>query len=158
MKTAHTLGGKIQSLRTEAGLTLRGFALKVEISAAFLSDIERDRRRPSEAVLRRIAKQLPGTTYEELDALSTTLEQDLQRMVAETPEARQLLRTVFESKRDPREVLRELQKSVPSGMGKSSRRRCEWESLKGQTCPTCGGSEKARMVGRYEPFSKEVRS
>ena len=32
-------------------------------------------------------------------------------VVAETPEARQLLRTVFESKRDPREVLRELQKN-----------------------------------------------
>ena len=112
MKTEKTLGGEIQRLRTEAGFTLRGFALKVEISAAFLSDIERDRRRPSEEVLRRIARQLPGTSYEELDTLSTTLERDLQRMVAETPEARQLLRTVFESKRDPREVLRELQKNL----------------------------------------------
>jgi transcriptional regulator with XRE-family HTH domain len=112
MKTEKTLGSEIQRLRTEAGFTLRGLALKVEISAAFLSDIERDRRRPSEEVLRRIVRQLPGTTYEELDALSTTLEQDLQRMVAETPEARQLLRTVFESKRDPREVLRELQKNL----------------------------------------------
>lgn len=32
--------------------------------------------------------------------------------LAETPEARQLLRTVFESKRDPREVLRALQKNL----------------------------------------------
>lgn len=113
MKTGATLGSEIQRLRTEAGFTLRGFALKVEISAAFLSDIERERRRPSEEVLRRIAKQLPGINYEELDALNTTLEQDLQRMVAESPEARQLLRSVFESKRDPREVLRELQKNLP---------------------------------------------
>ena len=48
MKTEKTLGSEIQRLRTEAGFTLRGFALKAEISAAFLSDIERDRRRPSE--------------------------------------------------------------------------------------------------------------
>ena len=112
MKTATTLGKEIQRLRTAAELTLRGFAQVVEISAAFLSDIERDRRRPSEDVLRRIAKHLPGATYEELDELNTKLEQDLQRMVSESPEARQLLRTVFESDRDPREVLRELQKGL----------------------------------------------
>ncbi len=96
----------------EAGLTLRGFAQKVKISAAFLSDIERDRRRPSEEVLRRIAGELPGTAFEELDRLNTTLEQDLQRMVAETPEARQLLRTVLDGKEDPRDVLRRLQKQL----------------------------------------------
>lgn len=106
------MGTEIQRLRTEAGVTLRGFAEKVEISAAFLSDIERDRRRPSEEVLKRIARHLPGTTFEQLDKLNTKLEADLQRMVAESPEARQLLRTVFESDRNPRELLRELQKRL----------------------------------------------
>lgn len=114
MKTEKTLGSEIQRLREEAGYTLRGFAKAVEISAAFLSDIERDRRRPSEEVLRRIVDRLPGTKYEDLDRLNTKLEQDIQRMVAETPEARQLLRTVLDSHRDPREVLRELQKQLSS--------------------------------------------
>ncbi len=112
MKTAETLGNEIQRLRMAAELTLRGLAQKVEISAAFLSDIERDRRRPSEEVLRRIARELPGATYEDLDLLNTKLEQDLQRMVAETPEARQLLRTVFDGKENPRDVLRRLQKEL----------------------------------------------
>src|SRR4051812_20365983 len=117
MRTDTTLGKEIQRLRAQAEFTLRGFAKTIAISAAFLSDIERDRRRPSEEVLRRIAKHLPGTTYEELDTLNTKLEQDLQRMVSESPEARQLLRTVFESDRDPREVLRELQKQLPKRKG-----------------------------------------
>jgi transcriptional regulator with XRE-family HTH domain len=117
MKTDTTLGKEIQRLREEAGHTLRGFATKVGISAAFLSDIERDRRRPSEEVLRKIAGELRGTTYEQLDRLNTKLEQDIQRMVAESPEARQLLRTVLESQRDPREVLRELQKSLSKPKG-----------------------------------------
>jgi hypothetical protein len=47
--------------------------------------------------------------------------------------------------------------SVPSGMGKSSKRRCEWEALKGTTCPTCGGSEKVRLVGHYEQIAPGVR-
>lgn len=115
MKTDTTLGKEIQRLRSEAEFTLRGFAQTVEISAAFLSDIERDRRRPSEEVLRRIAKHLPGTNFEALDSLNTKLEQDLQRMVAESPEARQLLRSVFESDRDPRDVLRDLQKKLSKG-------------------------------------------
>lgn len=118
MKTSKTLGSEIQRLRTDAGLTLRGFAQKVEISAAFLSDIERDRRRPSEEVLKKIARELPGTTYEELDLLNTKLEQDLQRMVAETPEARQLLRTVLDGKEDPRDVLRRLQKQLSKDQSK----------------------------------------
>lgn len=38
--------------------------------------------------------------------------------------------------------------SVPSGMGRPSKRRCEWgESLKGTTCATCRGTERVRLVG-----------
>lgn len=36
------------------------------------------------------------------------------------------------------------------GCGASGRRRCEWESLKGTNCPTCGGTEKMRLVGNLE--------
>jgi hypothetical protein len=41
--------------------------------------------------------------------------------------------------------------SVPSGYGYRTKRRCEWgEQLKGTTCQTCSGSERVRLVGRYE--------
>lgn len=29
-------------------------------------------------------------------------------------------------------------------------RKCEWDELKGETCPTCGGSTKMRLVGHLE--------
>jgi len=108
------MGGEIQRLRTKAGHTLRGFAQLVEVSAAYLSDIERDRRRPSPEVLERIVKQLKavGATPEAFDELNTRLEPDLRRWMADTPGARQLLREVYESRRDPREILRQLEKQV----------------------------------------------
>jgi len=55
---------------------------------------------------------LPGAAFEELDRLNTTLEPDLQRMVAGTPEVRQLLRTVLDGREDPRDVLRRLLKQL----------------------------------------------
>jgi hypothetical protein len=39
---------------------------------------------------------------------------------------------------------------VPNGLYRPSKRRCEWEQLKGETCPTCGGTEKMRLMGKYE--------
>jgi hypothetical protein len=47
--------------------------------------------------------------------------------------------------------------SVPSGLGYRTKRRCEWgEQLKGTTCPTCGGTEQVRLVGRFEPMVREA--
>jgi len=104
---------EIQRLRMKAEITLRKFAAQLGVSAAHLSDIERDKRRPSKELLERIAQKLKsvGASYEALDRLTTRLEQDLQRWMSETPAARQLLRQVYESK-DPREMLRELEKQV----------------------------------------------
>jgi transcriptional regulator with XRE-family HTH domain len=109
-----TLGEEIRRRRLEAGITLRKFALKVGISAAHLSDVEHDRRRPSEEVLKRIAAELKrgGVTYEALDMLMPRLEPEMQEWVAETPEVRQMLRAVRESGRDPREVLRDIQRML----------------------------------------------
>ena len=46
-----TLGQKIHELRDKADLSLRELALKISVSAPFLSDIELGRRFPSEEVL-----------------------------------------------------------------------------------------------------------
>jgi transcriptional regulator with XRE-family HTH domain len=109
-----TLGEEIRRRRLEAGITLRKFAVKAGISAAHLSDVEHDRRRPSEEVLKRIAAELKrgGVTYEALDLLMPRLEPEMQEWVAETPEVRQMLRAVRESGRDPREVLRDIQQML----------------------------------------------
>jgi transcriptional regulator with XRE-family HTH domain len=108
---ADTLGQEILRLRTLAGMTLRGFAEKIDVSPAYVSDIERDRRRPSDDVLRRMVEELKqvGATYEGLDSLITRLERDLQAWVDSTPAVRQMLREVKKSGRDPKELLRQLQ-------------------------------------------------
>jgi len=89
----------------------------VDISAAYLSDIEHDRRNPTEEVLRKIAAKLSRrvpVTYDELRALSTRLETDLQELVRQTPEVGQLLREVKQTGRPVRDVLRELQERLRS--------------------------------------------
>lgn len=110
-----SLGQAIRRLRTKADYTLRGFAELIEISAAYLSDIEHDRRVPTEDVLGRIAnllsKRVP-VTYEELQSLSARLETDLQQMVQQTPEVSQLLREVKQTGRPARDVIRELQEHL----------------------------------------------
>jgi len=117
-----TLGDEIRRCRLEARITLRKFALKVGISAAHLSDVEHDRRHPSQEVLERIAAELKhvGATYEALDRLMPRLEPEMQEWVAETPEVRQMLRAVRESGRNARDVLRDIQQMLKR---QKSRRR-----------------------------------
>ncbi len=64
MKTAD-LGQELRRLRQEAGLTLRGLAATLGVSAAHLSDIEHNHRRPSDDLLRKIARALrkAGATF-----------------------------------------------------------------------------------------------
>jgi transcriptional regulator with XRE-family HTH domain len=110
-KTADTLGQEIQRLRTLAGITLRKLAELVDVSPAYVSDIEHDRRRPSADVLKRITAELKhvGATYEGFDKLNSRLDPDLQKWVSLTPAVRQMLREVKNSGRDPLDVVRELQ-------------------------------------------------
>jgi transcriptional regulator with XRE-family HTH domain len=114
-KTADTLGQEIQRLRTLAGITLRKLAELIDVSPAYVSDIEHDRRRPSADVLKRIAAELKhvGATYEALDKLNSRLDPDLQKWVSLTPAVRQMLREVKNSGRDPLDVVRQLQESAP---------------------------------------------
>ncbi len=107
-----TLGREIRRLRTLSGSSLRRFAQAVGVSAPHLSDIERDRRRPSRELLRTIARELQpfGATHAGLDRLDARFESDLQEWAAETPEVRILLRTIKESGRPMAEVLKLIEK------------------------------------------------
>jgi transcriptional regulator with XRE-family HTH domain len=113
MKTTN-LGQELRRLRKEAGLTLRGLAATLEVSAAHLSDIEHNHRRPSDDLLRKIARALRkvGATYESLDHLATGMDPDIREWAASTPGVRKLLRTVKESGQDPLVVLLTLQKVI----------------------------------------------
>jgi len=112
-RPADTLGEEIGRLRAKAGYTLRKFATDyLAVSAAHLSDIEHNRRRPSKELIEKIAKHLKhvGATYEALDRLNSRLEPEIQRWVYDEPAARQLLRKVKDSGQDPRDVLRKLER------------------------------------------------
>jgi transcriptional regulator with XRE-family HTH domain len=108
------LGQEIRRLRQKAGMTLRGLAVTVEASAGHLSDIEHNRRRPSDDLLRRIARALrkAGATYESLDHLATGMDSDIREWAASTPGVRRLLRTLKQSGQHPLKILPALEKAV----------------------------------------------
>jgi transcriptional regulator with XRE-family HTH domain len=116
-----TLGREIRRLRELSGVTLRRFAQRVGVSAPHLSDVERDRRRPSKGLLKKIVGELRsvGATHAGLDRLDTRFERDLQEWSAATPEVRLLLRKVKESGIPISEVLKELERTLRK-LGKSA--------------------------------------
>src|SRR5438093_1493587 len=118
------LGEEIRRLRLLAGLTLRGLAADLGISAAHLSDIEHNRRRPSENLLRRITHELRdvGATFESLERLATGIDPEAREWVTSTPGPRAVLRRVVESGLDPEDLLRTLERIIA--------RKRKWKSRK----------------------------
>jgi len=108
------LGEEIRRLRLLAGFTLRGLAASLDVSAAHLSDIEHNRRRPSEKLLHRIADKLKkvGATYESLEKLISGIDTKTREWAATTPGARALLRLLLDAERDPQEIHRALEKLI----------------------------------------------
>ena len=107
---ARKLGKRIRGLRLKAEISLRGLARRVKISAAHMSDIEHDRRMPSDDVLHRIVAELAhvGAKYEELRLLKPQIEEDLQEWYEKDPEVRALFREAKDSGLPAREILKAL--------------------------------------------------
>jgi transcriptional regulator with XRE-family HTH domain len=105
-------------------MTLRGFAATLQISPAHLSDLEHNRRRPSEKLLRKIAHELRefGATFESLEELLTGIAPETREWAASTPGARALLRELLKLGQDPREIHRALQKLIGPNAKKKRRR------------------------------------
>jgi transcriptional regulator with XRE-family HTH domain len=118
------LGEEIRRLRLEAGYTLRGLATDVGVSAAHMSDIEHNRRRPSEKLLRKIADKLrkTGATYDSLERLLSGIDGKTREWAASTPGARTLLRRLLEADVDPQEIHRALEKVLGRKLRKKSSR------------------------------------
>jgi transcriptional regulator with XRE-family HTH domain len=106
-----TLGERIRELREEKDISLRELAKKLDISAAFLSDVELNRRFPSEDVLAKIAKHL-NEPVEDLKAFDTRPPmEELKRITASNPLMGVALRRVVEKKVSASELIDLLKKA-----------------------------------------------
>ena len=101
-----TLGERLRELREKNRISLRHLAARVRITAPYLSDIELDRRHPSERVLADLARAL-HTPVDELrqhdpksllSEIQRRIETDgayalaLRRLLARYPTAEELMR------------------------------------------------------------------
>src|SRR5437762_1315677 len=101
-----TLGEVIRNARVASGRSLREFARALEITPSYQSDIENDRRVPSEEVLKKIAGLL-NLNYEELMALAGRFGDNAERYLRRHPTAGALFRKLSEANA-PEDVLRKM--------------------------------------------------
>jgi len=107
-----TLGEVIREARIHAKLSLREFAKKLEITPSYQSDIENDRRIPSDEVLRATATSLK-LDFDDLMARTGRVGEKAERYVRRRPTAGALLRTISDknlSEEQLKKLLRDAEK------------------------------------------------
>ncbi len=101
-----TLGERIRELREKQDLSVRELAKQLQLSAAFLSDVELGRRHPSDEVLQQIARSL-GIAVAQLREHDTRAPvQELRRLAAANPAYGVMLRKVVDKNIDPDEIIK----------------------------------------------------
>ncbi len=101
-----SLGHRIRELREQGEISLRELARKLNVSAAFISDVERGRRYPSDDLLVDIAKQLK-IKVDELKASDTRAPlEDLKRAAEDDPSYGIALRTILDSRMTGEELIK----------------------------------------------------
>ena len=118
VKTTKTLGDALREARIDKDIGLREIARQLEKSPSYISDIENDRRVPSEEVLAALARIL-GLDFENLMALAGRLGADTRRLVERSPEAVSLFRKISGLSPDQR---REIAKTVDQISEKKGRK------------------------------------
>lgn len=103
---AETLGDSIREARVRLAISVRGLAGELDLSPSYISDIENDRRVPSEGALRAISERLE-LDFDELMALAGRFGDDADRYMRRTPAAGVLFRRLTEQKM-PNERIEEL--------------------------------------------------
>jgi len=99
-----TLGERIRELREAQDLSLREFAGKLDLSAAFVSDVELGRRFPSDKVLTAMAVAL-GTSLEELQTFDTRPPvEDMKRITTSNPAYGLAFRKIIDKMVTPEEL------------------------------------------------------
>lgn len=101
-----SLGDLINKTRVDKRLGLRALARKLDIVPSYLSDIENDRRVPSEAVLRKIS-QLLDLDFDVLMQQAGRLGEHAEQYLRQDQLAGQLFRRIAKSQLD-RKGLEEL--------------------------------------------------
>ncbi|MEW6186075.1 MAG: helix-turn-helix transcriptional regulator [Thermodesulfobacteriota bacterium] len=104
-----TLGERIKELRIAADMTLRELARQVEIAPSHMSDIEHNRRHPSEEKLKLLAKAI-SADFEELKNLDPRLG-ELKDWMRGQPAVAQLLRRIRQSDK-PDKLIQDLLKAT----------------------------------------------
>ena len=119
-----SLSREIRRLRGQSGYSLRGLGSRLGVSASHLSDIEHDRRRPSERLLKGLAYELreAGTTFEALEVHLTGIDAETVEWASSTPGVRQLFRRLRESGLLPRDLLRVMERAIIRLRGGGSRK------------------------------------
>ena len=113
-----TLGERIRELREAKDLSLRELARALDVSAAFMSDVELGRRYPSDEVLAKIAKKL-HTALDDLRSHDTRPPlEDLKRVASSNPvygiAMRRMIERIDQEDLSPEELL----KLINRGRGK----------------------------------------
>jgi transcriptional regulator with XRE-family HTH domain len=88
-----TLGDVVREARNSAKLSLRDLAKRINKTPSYISDIENDRRIPSEDVIRDIAKVL-NLEFDEIMALAGRLGSRAERYIKRHPIVGVLLRRI----------------------------------------------------------------
>jgi transcriptional regulator with XRE-family HTH domain len=101
---AQTLGDRVRAARVHTGLGLRELARRLEKAPSYLSDIENDRRVPSEEVLHALSSEL-GLDFDELMALAGRFGEQAERYLRRSPTAAVLFRRISESRLGETELL-----------------------------------------------------
>src|SRR5512135_3015739 len=115
-----TFGDLIRDARKAKSRGLCELARELNIAPSYLSDIEHDRRVPSEDVLRRIAPLL-DLDVDDLLAAAGRFGQDAERYMKRTPSVGMLVRLIA-AERLSEEDVQELLK-VAVGLGKDKRKK-----------------------------------
>lgn len=106
-----TFGERLRELRDGKDFSLRELAAKIDVSAAFLSDVELGRRFPSEDKLALLAKEL-GVDIEELRRHDFRDEaESIKKMMFASPAAGLAFRSVAQQLKNgtsPEEILKRL--------------------------------------------------
>lgn len=118
-------GRFLEKRRKELGYTLRGLAGDLDIAPAYLSDIEKGRRNPSDEKLKAIIKALKFNEDESFDVLDlaakakeNTVSADLPDYIMDTDLARVALRRAKEGKitnEDWQDVIDLIDKKINDG-------------------------------------------
>ena len=105
-----SLGEVLRSKRVETDISLRDLAKRLGLAPSYRSDIENDRRVPSEDVLQRIAAEL-NLKFDDLMARAGRFGDDAERYMKQHPTAGALFRRISD-KRLPDEDLKRLLTTV----------------------------------------------